>query len=108
VKEPAGKRKTEPVAPGGAQPNGGKRSKDTEVTSTICPKCAGALAAYRNPVLVVSREWARMYGDLVEMLKSRPDIQIVIDRRQPGNEGKEESAWDGPERRRKKDPFTLK
>jgi len=108
VKEPAGKRKTEPVAPGGAQPNGGKRSKDTEVTSTICPKCAGALAAYRNPVLVVSREWARMYEDLVEMLKSRPDIQIVIDRRQPGNEGKEESAWDGPERRRKKDPFTLK
>lgn len=109
MKEPTGKRKTEPVAPGGAQSNGGKRSEDTEVTSTICPKCAEALAAYRNPVLVVSREWARMYEDLVEMLKSRPDIQIVIDRRQPGNEGKqEESGWDGPERRRKKDPFTLK
>jgi hypothetical protein len=49
-----------------------------------------------------------MYEDLVEMLKGRPDIQIVIDRRQPSNEGKEEGGWDGPERRRKKDPFTLK
>jgi hypothetical protein len=90
------------------QSNGDKRAEDTDVTSTICPRCAGALAAYRKPVLVVSREWARMYEDLVEMLKERPDIQIVIDRRQSENEESKENGWTGPERRRKKDPFTLK
>jgi len=94
--------------PAADQSNGDNRAEDTEVTSTICPRCAGALAAYRKPVLVVSREWARMYEDLVEMLKERPDIQIVIDRRQPENEGTENNGWKGPERRRKKDPFTLK
>ena len=108
VKEAAEKRETEAEAPAAALSGGGNDSEDMEVTSTICPRCAEALAAYRNPVLVVSREWARMYEDLVEMLKGRPDIQIVIDRRQSTNEGTEESGWQGPERRRKKDPFTLK
>lgn len=78
------------------------------MTSTICPKCAEAFTAYRNPVLVVSREWARMYEDLVEILKGRPDIQIVIDRRKSADEDEEKAAWKGPERRRKKDPFRLK
>lgn len=78
------------------------------MTSTICPRCAEAFAAYRNPVLVVSREWARMYEDLVEMLKGRPDIQVVIDRRQSADEGDEKGEWKGSERRRKKDPFSLK
>ena len=108
VKEAGANRESGAAAPAGEQPNGDKGAEDTEVTSTICPRCAGALAAYRKPVLVVSREWARMYEDLVEMLKERPDIQIVIDRRQPENEGTEENGWKGPERRRKKDPFTLK
>jgi hypothetical protein len=105
VKEASTNRENEAAAPTGEQPNGDKCAEDTEVTSTICPRCAGALAAYRKPVLVVSREWARMYEDLVEMLKERPDIQIVIDRRQSESE---ENGWKGPERRRKKDPFTLK
>jgi len=108
VKEAGANRESGAAAPAEEQPNGDKCAEDTEVTSTICPRCAGALAAYRKPVLVVSREWARMYEDLVEMLKERPDIQIVIDRRQPENEGTEENGWKGPERRRKKDPFTLK
>jgi hypothetical protein len=108
VKEADANREREAAAPASDQSNGDKCAEDTEVTSTICPRCAGALAAYRKPVLVVSREWARMYEDLVEMLKERPDIQIVIDRRKPENEGTEENGWKGPERRRKKDPFTLK
>lgn len=109
VKEGNANREAETAAaPADDPPNGDKGAEDTEVTSTICPRCAGALAAYRKPVLVVSREWARMYEDLVEMLKERPDIQIVIDRRQSENEGTEENGWKGPERRRKKDPFSLK
>jgi hypothetical protein len=108
VKEASPNRESGAAAPADEQPNGDKGAEDTEVTSTICPRCAGALAAYRKPVLVVSREWARMYEDLVEMLKERPDIQIVIDRRQSEGEGTEENGWKGPERRRKKDPFTLK
>ena len=108
VKDPSWNGETEPVNRVRAQPDGGKRSEDTEVTSTICPRCAEAFAAYRNPVLVVSREWARMYEDLVEMLKGRPDIQIVIDRRDSADEGTKEKDWKGPERRRKRDPFSLK
>jgi hypothetical protein len=55
-----------------------------------------------------------MYEDLVEMLRGRPDIQIVIDRRRSaderdGKDGKDgKDGWKGPERRRKKDPFSLK
>lgn len=108
VKDSAGDREAEPAPSNGGHPGDGKRSEDAEVTSTICPKCAEAFVAYRNPVLVVSREWARMYEDLVEMLKGRPDIQIVIDRRQSANEGDQEGDWHGPDRRRKKDPFSLK
>ncbi len=50
----------------------------------------------------------RAMNKVEAMLKERPDIQIVIDRRKPENEGTEEHEWKGPERRRKKDPFTLK
>ena len=108
VKEPSGNRKSQPGTSVGAKAERNKPSEDTEVTSTICPRCAEAFAAYRNPVLVVSREWARMYEDLVEMLKGRPDIQVVIDRRQSADEGDEKGGWKGSERRRKKDPFSLK
>jgi hypothetical protein len=97
-----------PAKSGEARPDAGKPPQNSEVTSTICPTCAQTFAAYRNPVLVVSREWARLYEDLVEMLKGRPDIQVVIDRRQPTREGSQENGWTGPERRRKKDPFSLK
>ena len=111
VKETTGSRKGQPGTSGGAKAERGNPSEDSEVTSTICPRCAEAFAAYRNPVLVVSREGARMYEDLVEMLKGRPEIQIVIDRRRSaaerdGKDGKD--GWKGPERRRKKNPFSLK
>lgn len=108
MKEPSGNRKSQPGTSGGAKAERTKPAEDTEVTSTICPRCAEAFAAYRNPVLVVSREWARMYEDLVEMLKGRPDIQVVIDRRQSADEEDGKDDWKGPERRRKKDPFSLK
>jgi hypothetical protein len=49
-----------------------------------------------------------MYEDLVEMLKGRPDIKIVIDRRRSADERDGKDGWKGPERRRKKDPFSLK
>jgi len=108
VKETSRNRKGQPVTSGGATAERAKPPEDLEVTSTICPRCAEAFVTYRNPVLVVSREWARMYEDLVEMLKGRPDIQIVIDRRRSANDGEEKDGWKGPERRRKKDPFSLK
>jgi hypothetical protein len=49
-----------------------------------------------------------MYEDLVEMLKGRPDIQVVIDRRGSADGGEGKNGWKGPERRRKKDPLSLK
>jgi hypothetical protein len=64
------------------------------------------LAAYRSPVLVVSREWARLYEELAEMMRARPDIQVVLDRRQQKG-GDQESSWDGPERRRTDNPIKL-
>lgn len=77
------------------------------VMSTICRACADTMAAYRNPVLVVSRKWARMYEELVEMFKDRPEVQVVLDRRSmAGGEG-ERGGWDGPERRGGRNPLTL-
>jgi hypothetical protein len=108
VKETSGSRKSQPGTSVGARAERDKPAEDSEVTSTICPRCAEAFAAYRNPVLVVSREWVRMYEDLVEMLKGRPDIKIVIDRRRSADERDGKDGWKGPERRRKKDPFSLK
>ncbi|MGE5851433.1 MAG: hypothetical protein ACM362_14995 [Candidatus Methylomirabilota bacterium] len=64
------------------------------------------MAAYRSPVLVVSREWARLYEELAEMMKVRPDIQVVLDRRQEKAED-QQSSWDGPERRRTDTPIRL-
>lgn len=108
MKETSGNRKHKSGTSVGVKAERDKPSEDSEVTSTICPRCAEAFAAYRNPVLVVSREWARMYEDLVEMLKGRPDIKIVIDRRRSAKDGEEKDGWKGPDRRRKKDPFSLK
>jgi hypothetical protein len=47
----------------------------------------------------VSREWVRLYEELAELMKARPDIQVVLDRRQQKAED-QQSSWDGPERRR--------
>jgi len=85
----------------------GQRSDDPGVTSTICSGCATALAAYRKPVLVVSQKWARMYEELVELLRDRPDIQVVLDRRQPAEVGDDGGGWDGAERRRDRHPLVL-
>lgn len=82
-------------------------SDDPRVTSTICGECADRLLAYRNPVLVVSREWTRMYEELVEMLKSRPEIEVVLDRRDPTGEEGADTGWRGPDRRRARQPLSL-
>lgn len=93
--------KAPPSAPGEV-----KSRNVSEVISTICRHCADRLAAYRSPVLVVSREWARLYEELAEMMKVRPEIQVVLDRRQQKAED-QESSWDGPERRRADNPIKL-
>lgn len=76
-----------------------ERVEDQETTSTICPDCAEWLTTYRKPVLVVSQEWARMYDQLVEMLKGQPEIEVVLDRRGIAS-GSGGAGWSGPERRR--------
>lgn len=82
-------------------------SDDPGVTSTICGDCADRLLAYRKPVLVVSREWARMYEELVEMLKNRPEIEVVLERRDPTGGEDAGTDWRGPDRRRGRQPFSL-
>lgn len=78
--------------------------QNTDVAATICQGCAEHLVAYRSPVLVVNQKWARLYEELVELLKDRPDIQVVLDRREPTGE---EGGWNGPNRRRTQPPFAL-
>jgi hypothetical protein len=78
------------------------------VTSTICRSCADDLAAYRKPVLVVSREWARMYDQLVELLRGQPEIQVILDRRQSSGAGEVAAGWNGPDRRRSGRPLIVK
>ncbi len=80
---------------------------NSDVISTICSGCAERLVAYRRPVLVVSREWARLYEELVEIFKSRPEIQVILDRRDPANGGEGASRRTGPERRRVRQPLSL-
>ena len=75
-------------------------SDPSNVASTICRSCASDLAAYRKPVLVVSREWARMYDQLVELLKGHPEIQVILDRRQPSGRTEGATGWKGPDRRK--------
>ena len=74
------------------------------VAATICHGCAEHLAAYRNPVLVVSHKWASLYEEIVELLKDRPEIQVVLDRRDPTGE---ETGWLGADRRGTLPPFAL-
>jgi hypothetical protein len=86
----------------------GEPSDAPGVASTICRSCADGLATYRKPVLVVSPEWARMYDQLVELLKAQPEIQVILDRRQPPSAEGEALAWDGPDRRRGGHPLVIK
>ena len=86
----------------------GKPSDGSGVASTICRSCADDLASYRKPVLVVSREWARMYDQLVELLKGQPEIQVILDRRESPGAGGEEGGWNGPDRRRSDHPLIVK
>ena len=88
---------------------GGKEPlKSTEVTKTICAGCAERLAQYRKPVLVVSRSRARLYDELLELLKDREDIQVILDRRDSAGAGPEDADYDGPDRRQNRDPLALK
>ena len=92
----------------GERPSGGSApAYEGEVDASICRACADRLASYQGPVLVVSREWARLYEQVAEILKARPDIRIVIDRRQPEVQP-DGGAYQGPERRRPNPPLTLK
>jgi hypothetical protein len=77
------------------------------VTPTICRRCANDLAAYRKPVLVVSREWVRMYDQLIELLKGQPEIQVILDRRQTVRASENSGEWDGPDRRKRQRPLAL-
>jgi hypothetical protein len=77
------------------------------VAATICPGCAEHLLEYRNPVLVVNQKWVRLYEELSELLKGRPEIQMVLDRRDPPADGGGETGWTGPDRRRTQPPFAL-
>ena len=80
---------------------------DPEVTRTICGGCAKRLVEYRRPVLVVSRNWTHLYVELLETLKDRLDIQVVLDRREPSGTNRQDSGWDGPDRRRNRDPLAI-
>jgi len=79
-----------------------------ELSRTICGSCAQRLAAYRKPVLVVSRNWAHLYDELLEILKDREDIQVILDRRDPTNRMGKSTNWTGPDRRRSGDSLVLK
>jgi hypothetical protein len=59
-------------------------------------------------VLVVSREWARLYEEIAALLKSRPDIQVIIDRRHAPRDGSRAGTWAGPNRRASDEPLGLK
>ncbi len=89
-------------APGATAP------QDPGPSTTICKACAGQLTTYRKPVLVVSREWARLYEDIAALLKSRPDIQVIIDRRHTSRDGHRTDPWSGPNRRASDEPLGLK
>jgi hypothetical protein len=97
---------------GEGSPPAGQREEalaeaECEVISSICRSCAGRLASYREPVLVVSREWVRLYEELAELMKDRPDIRVVLDRREAPREETEGKAWNGPDRRKPDQPLTL-
>ena len=101
TEEPAGNALTE-------NSSAGKPTDSSEITSSICRDCANELAAYRKPVLVVSREWARMYDQLVELLKGYPEIQVILDRRESPEVGGGQTGWKGPDRRRSGRPIVVK
>ena len=83
------------------EPRAGDAEGSSETAPTICRRCAEGLATYRKPVLVVSRDWARVYDQLVELLKGQSDIQVILDRRESPGPGAEAGKWDGPDRRKK-------
>jgi hypothetical protein len=78
--------------------------QDPAANASICKSCAARITTYRHPVLVVSREWARLYEDIGALLRSRPEIQVILDRRQAEGKGN----WMGPERRSSSEPIELK
>ena len=100
MKGPAG----DPLA---REAGAGSPGSASEPRPTICRRCADGIAAYRKPVLVVSRDWVRMYDKLVELLKGQPDIQVIVDRRQSPNPDAEATHWDGPDRRKKGQPLIV-
>jgi hypothetical protein len=93
---------------GDAYPDSPESTPDSDVTGSICATCAGQLTACSKPVLVVSREWARLFEEIRDLFKSRPEIQVLLDRRRPTGVDDAGSKWNGPDRRRGIEPFGLK
>jgi hypothetical protein len=48
-----------------------------------------------------------MYEEIVELLKDRLEIQVILDRREPTGGGEAETDWRGPDRRRSQPPFAV-
>ena len=98
------KKKGEPVGPVcawcGADLGTRAPMSGPQVARTICAECAKHLAKYRQPVLVVSRSWARLYDTLFQLLRDREDIQVILDRRDPARAKHKSARWKGPDRRR--------
>jgi len=55
---------------------------DPTITSGICRECLGELVTPEmKGYLVVSRPFAHLYSDASELLRSRPEIRVIVDRR---------------------------
>ena len=93
--------------PSARETGAGEFGSTAQPCPSICRRCADGLAAYRKPILVVSRDWARLYDRLVELLKGQPEIQVIVDRRQPAVPGAEAARWDGQDRRKKGQPLIV-
>ena len=68
--------------------------KELGVKGTSGDPTADQRATYRQPMLVVSREWAPMSDQLVERLKGQPEIQVILDRRELAGAGSKEARND--------------
>ncbi len=56
--------------------------EDPAITSTVCRGCLGELVTPEmRSLLVVRRDAASLYSEFRELLKDRPEVQVILDRR---------------------------
>lgn len=56
--------------------------EDPAITSTVCRGCLGELVTPEmRGLLVVRRDAASLYSEFLELLKDRPEVQVILDRR---------------------------